>query len=69
MSDGDLYMTVTVEGTGVPVLVQHPITGRAGDDTRGTLARTRGNTAQDTHGDDAQEYNGRPKRGQTGRVS
>ena len=54
MADGDLSMTVTVEGATVPLLVTNPRTGRGADDRRGTAG---------------QESNGSTQGGQTGTVS
>jgi hypothetical protein len=62
-------MTVTVNAEPVPMFVTSPKTGQIADDSTGKLKRSRGTIAHDKHGDDAQEYNGRPKRGQTGSVS
>ena len=68
MADGDLHMTVTVEGANVPLLVTSPKTGRAVDDTHGSGTRSRGNSANDTQGNDAQEFNGTVSVGKNGKV-
>ena len=68
MPDGDLYMTVTVEGATVPLLVTAPRTGRSVDDSEGQLPRSTGNAAQERGGSGAQESNGNPATGRTGRI-
>jgi hypothetical protein len=68
MSDGDLYMTVTVEGATVPVLVSNPKQGRALDDRSGSTPRSRGESAQERQGTDAQETTGSSPKGTNGRV-
>jgi hypothetical protein len=66
--NGDLYMTVTVEGATVPVLVSNPRTGRSADDTDGHIPRSQGRAAQERVGQDAQEKTGRSAKGTTGKV-
>jgi hypothetical protein len=69
MADGDLYMTVTVEGATVPVLVTNPKQGRPVDDDEGRIPRSAGKTAQERTGEDAQETTGNTPKGTTGRVT
>lgn len=70
MPDGDLHVTVTVEGAGVPVLVTDP---RIGTTRRGVVGRDAqertGSTAVPARGDDSQETVGGTDRGTTGRIS
>jgi hypothetical protein len=68
VANGDLYMTVTVEGATVPLLVSNPKQGRALDDRSGSTPRSRGKSAQEQQGTDAQETTGSSPKGTNGRV-
>ena len=69
MADGDLSMTVTVEGATVPTFVTAPRTGTGADDRHGQMPRTTGTAAQERRGGGVQESNGSPSTGSTGRIS
>lgn len=77
MADGDLSMTVTVEGVGVPVLVTAPRTGYSGQERNGTGPQGTGYTIsgpsniarEGTEGSGGQENNGTVSTGRTGTVS
>jgi hypothetical protein len=68
MAAGDVSLTFTLPNTTTTVFVSGSRTGRPGDDRHGNASRSIGTTANDTHGDDAQENNGAPALGGTGIV-